>query len=59
MIEEEIFGDDDLIAVGEKIVECAQRVRKMDPLSPGVSAKWTFDIGYMRFECLVKVAPES
>lgn len=40
----------DAYAIGEKIVEMADRVRSIDPAVPGAVAKWGFELDGDRFE---------
>lgn len=48
----------DLIAIGEKVVEMADRVEKMDRVSPGCGAAWTFEMDGIRYRCSLKIDRE-
>ncbi len=46
---------DDAIAIGTKVAEMAERVRKFDQMIPGAQAKWFFEADDVRFRVLVSV----
>lgn len=54
------IDDDDAIAIGTKVAEMAERVRKFDQMIPGAQAKWFFEADDVRFKVTVTVAnPED
>lgn len=47
---------DDLIAVGEKVIEMAERVKTAHKVMPGAQATWAFEVEDDRFNVTVTVA---
>ncbi len=56
MSEDTILDHGDAADVGYKVVEMADKVRKMEPMAPGVEASWVFTVDGLDFEVRVKVA---
>ncbi|WP_076486109.1 hypothetical protein [Rhodobacter aestuarii] len=56
MTEEADFADQDLIDIGAKIVEMADRVRTMNMALPGALAQWHFEMDDLRYKVTVSVA---
>lgn len=52
-------GTDDLIAIGMKVVEMADRLRVMDAACPGAKASWGFEMDGQRFELSCSIKPGS
>ncbi len=57
------FGDSeamlslsDAADIGFKIVETADRVRKLNPMVPGAEGSWGFEMDGVRFDVLVKLS---
>lgn len=52
----ELTSDDDLIAIGTKVVEMADRLQEMNAACPGAVARWGFEMDGVRFElsCVIK-----
>lgn len=47
---------DDAYAIGEKVMEMADRVKAVNPAVPGVRANWCFTVDGTRFQMIVAVA---
>lgn len=43
--------------IGQKVIDMAERVKKLDPVVPGTRAKWGFEMDGTRYEVVVRVAP--
>lgn len=54
--DEEILGFEDAFAIAEKVIEMAERVRRMNKAVPGTVAKWVFELDDERFDVAVTVA---
>jgi hypothetical protein len=52
--DDSLLGWGDAYAVGEKIVEMCDRVKKLDKVAPGVQAKWVIGIEDDEFEVVVQ-----
>lgn len=53
-----ITGIDDLITLGQKVVEMAERVEKVDPAVPGARMTWVFEMEDTKFKVTVEVHHE-
>lgn len=53
-----LIAIDDLIAVGMKVTEMADRAKAMHAVVPGAQAKWVLEIDDIRFNVVVSIAPE-
>lgn len=47
---------DDAYAIGEKVMEMADRVKAVNPAVPGVRATWFLTVDGTRFEMVMTVA---
>lgn len=56
--DEAMVGFDDLMTIGEKIVEMAERVEKVDPAVPGARMTWVFEMEDTKFKVTVEVHHE-
>ncbi|WP_375591028.1 hypothetical protein ABWH89_11065 [Hoeflea alexandrii] len=56
------FGEEDVIAVGRKVIEMAERVKRVAAACPGAKATWAFEIEDTRYSVAVSLdeteAPE-
>lgn len=48
--------EEDLVEIGEKIVEMAERCRTMDMACPGAKARWHFEMDDVRYRVELTVA---
>jgi len=51
-----LLSIDDAAEIGFKVVEMADRVRKIHQVAPGTRAKWRFDIDDVSYDVLVCVS---
>lgn len=56
MVEEEAFYTDEPDAIGEKIIEMADRVKVFHSVMPGSQATWVFEMDDVLFRVVVSVA---
>lgn len=54
----EYVDDEDVLAIGDKILEMADRVKVMHAACPGTVASWAFEMDGQRFAVRVSVANE-
>lgn len=50
---------EDAASLGFRIVEMAERLRRMNNILPGSQAKWAFEMDDVRFEVLLTVSPQD
>lgn len=55
--DEGILGFDAAYQIGERIVEMADRVRKLDPMVPGAQARCEIEIDDVPFEIILRKKP--
>jgi hypothetical protein len=54
-----LLAIDDAAEIGFKIVEMADRVRKMHPMMAGTKASWNFELDGVRYSVLVGVMSDD
>ena len=59
MSDEIDIDDQDLIDLGKKIVEMADRARVMNMAAPGASARWHFEMDDVRYRVQLSVVSPS
>ncbi|AJP73161.1 hypothetical protein [Sphingomonas hengshuiensis] len=53
---EMMFEDDAAYAVGEKVMEMAERLAPIAKITPGARAAWAFEMDGQRFEVELRLA---
>ncbi|WP_417262606.1 hypothetical protein [Celeribacter sp.] len=55
MSDDHYTDDEDLIEIGQKVVEMAERVETMDRIMPGCKASWVFEMDGMPYRVSIGV----
>lgn len=54
-----LLSPDDAAAIGHQVVEMAERVNRIHPITPGAVAKWHFTMDDVLFAVVVGVAEDG